>query len=102
MEIPGGCEVSGSNTGWGVVEDARLGAWCNAVQMEPFFLGSQLIERCKSEQKECQMSQTDQTSMFSTVSLKFPVPIRSQAEKKVRSIRDRAPCIAMAMGWDRL
>ena len=39
--------------------------------------------------------------MFSTVSLKFPVPIRSQAEKKVRSIRDRAPCIAMAMAWDR-
>ena len=40
------------------VEDARLEAWCNAVQMEPFFLGSQLIERCKSEQKECQNEST--------------------------------------------
>ena len=73
MEIPGG-----------VVEDARLGAWCNAVQMEPFFLGSQLIERCKSEQKECQMSQTDQTSMFSTVSLKFPVPSSSHMQPESR------------------
>lgn len=58
MEIPGGCEVSGSNTG-GLLKMQDLEPGAMRCKWSHSFWGSQLIERCKSEQKECQMSQTD-------------------------------------------